>query len=122
MAEVKITKKDKFLEIQDVLENAGHADLAAFIGDQVALLDKKAAKAKETAAAKKAEDPYLDIVKGALTGDFQTIDAIVAAVGEEDFTNAKASARLRKLVNAGVAEKTDVVVEKRKLVAYKLVD
>ena len=41
MAEVKITKKDKFLEIQDVLENAGHADLAAFIGDQVASLDKK---------------------------------------------------------------------------------
>ena len=55
MAEVKITKKDKFLEVQEVLENAGHADLAAFIGDQVALLDKKAAKAKETAAAKKAD-------------------------------------------------------------------
>ena len=118
----KMTKKDYYNEIIALATDAGRTDLADFCSTQIELLDKKAAKAKETATAKKANDPYLDVVKGVLTDEFQTLDVITAAIGDAEFTKNKASTRLKKLVEAGIAEKGSIAVEKRKLVAYKLVD
>jgi hypothetical protein len=85
----------------------------AFCDKEIASLDAKAAKAKERAAAKKAEaDVLMDQVRDTLTGEFQTIADIAANVAEvnADATVSKVTYRLTKLVEAGEAEKTDVTV------------
>jgi hypothetical protein len=121
MTEIKVTKRERFNEIIDVLSGIdGTADLVAFVEDQIALLDRKAAKAKETAATKKAEDALLPVVEAALTDELSTIADIVARIDAEDMTAAKAASRLNKLVASGVAVKDTVKVDKRTLVAFKL--
>ena len=121
MTETKVTKRERFNEIIDVLSGIdGTADLVAFVEDQIALLDRKAAKAKETAATKKAEDALLPVVEAALTDELSTIADIVARIDAEDMTAAKAASRLNKLVASGVAVKDTVKVDKRTLVAFKL--
>ena len=121
MTEIKVTKRERFNEIIDVLSGVdGTADLVAFVEDQIALLDRKAAKAKETAATKKAEDALLPVVEAALTDELSTIADIVARIDVEDVTAAKAASRLNKLVASGVAVKDTVKVDKRTLVAFKL--
>ena len=85
----------------------------AFCDKEIASLDAKAAKAKERAAAKKAEaDELMVQVREALTGEYQTIADIAAAVAEvnADATVSKVTYRLTKLVEAGDAEKTDVAI------------
>ena len=63
MTEVKVTKRERFNEIIDVLNTIdGTADLVAFVEAQIALLDKKAIKAKERAAAKRGTDALMDVV------------------------------------------------------------
>ena len=121
MAETKITKRERFVEIIDVLNGVdGTDDLVAFVNDQIALLDKKAAKAKETAAAKKVADPLLDVVLTGVNDELSTVADIVARIGNADLTAAKASYRLNKLAEAGTIVKDTVKVDKRSLVAYKL--
>ena len=88
-------------------------DVIKFCENEIALLDKKAVKAKERAAAKKAEpDALYDIVADALTDEFQTIAEIAAKVAETDSeaTVAKVTNRLTKLCNAEVAERTEVTI------------
>ena len=48
MTNAKVTKKDKFAMILDILAGSDHAEadmLAEFVTNEIALLDKKAAKA-----------------------------------------------------------------------------
>ena len=113
----KITKREMFEAIKETFETGSckfEADVVmAFCDKEIASLDAKAAKAKERAAAKKAEaDVLMDQVRDALTGEFQTIADIAAAVAEvnADATVSKVTYRLTKLVEAGDAEKTDVSV------------
>ena len=113
----KITKREMFEAIKETFETGtckfDAATVMAFCDKEIASLDSKAAKAKERAAAKKAEaDVLMDQVKDALTGEFQTIADIAAAVAEvnADATVSKVTYRLTKLVEAGDAEKTDVSV------------
>ena len=113
----KITKREMFEAIKETFETGSckfDADtVMAFCDKEIASLDAKAAKAKERAAAKKAEaDVLMDQVRDALTGEFQTIADIAAAVAEvnADATVSKTTYRLTKLVEANVAEKTDVSV------------
>lgn len=95
---------------------------------QVAIdqLDAKAAKAKETAAKKKAEaDVLMNDVADALGAEFEPISEIAARVTNPDATVAKVTYRLTKLVEAGVAEKTEIKVpgangKDRKVMGYKL--
>lgn len=136
MTATKITKKDRFntlialLNGDIVLEDiADVADLVEFCDKEIAALDKKAAKAKETATKKKAEgDELTDKIAGVLTSDFATIADIVKALNDDDVTNQKASYRLNKLAEAGKAEKGEITiaggegVKARKVVAYKLAD
>lgn len=85
--------------------------IKAFAENEIALLDKKAAKAKETAAKKKdEEDELYEAVRNALTDEFATIADITAAIEGEDVTVSKTTYRLNKLVAAGIAEKTDIKV------------
>ena len=113
----KITKREMFEAIKETFETGtckfDAATVMAFCDKEIASLDAKAAKAKERAAAKKAEaDVLMDQVRDALTGEFQTIADIAAAVAEvnADATVSKVTYRLTKLVEAGEAEKTDVTV------------
>jgi hypothetical protein len=118
MTNTKITKRDRYNETIEILTAAGAGvELIEFHKNEIALLDKKAAKAKETAAAKKTEADALQVaVQEALTGvpagDYVTIADVTAMVanGDEDITPAKVSYRLGQLVKAGVAESTDVKI------------
>ena len=103
-------------------------DLKAFAEKEIAALDRKAAKAKETAAKKKTEnDPIMDAVVDVLTSadDFLTIAQVTAAIGQDDVTTAKVTYRLSALVNAEKAESTDLKVgadgKKRTVKGYKLI-
>ena len=59
-----------------------------------------------------------------LTDEPQTLGNLAAAIGDEDITTSKVSARCSKLVKEGRAVKTEVTVpgtegtKSRKLVAY----
>ena len=113
----KITKREMFEAIKATFETGDckfePAVVMAFCDKEIASLDAKAAKAKERAAAKKAEaDELMVQVREALTGEYQTIADIAAAVAEvnADATVSKVTYRLTKLVEAGDAEKTDVAI------------
>ena len=120
----KMTKAMWFEEIKAVVEASGAehtAEMVEFIDAQMAQLAAKAEKAKERAAAKKAEgDELRAVVKSILTDEFQPIDEIVARIDGEDVTKAKVTARLTQLVKAEEAVKEQVKVGERKVMAYKL--
>ena len=131
----KITKREMFEMIKSAFatgESEVEADVViAFCDKEIAALDSKAAKAKERAAAKKSEgDELMAQVREALTGEFQTIADIAAAVAEinADATVSKVTYRLTKLVEAGEAEKTDVTipggegVKARKVKAFRAIE
>lgn len=123
MADVKkVTKKEMFTEIKAVLEIVeGSEELVAFVEKQIEALDNEAAKAKERKAKKVAEDTLKDTVASLLTDEFQTAEAIVDAIGDEEVSKAKVVNRLSKLIADGVAVKEQTKVGDRKVVCYKLV-
>lgn len=132
----KITKKDNLnslialiaaAEVAGVAGDFDFSALTAFCTNEISLLDKKAAKAKENAVAKKTEKDELCLaVESVLTDEYQTRNDIAAQIEGEDVTVAKVGYRLTKLVELGVAEKTEVSApdaegKNRKVVAYRLV-
>lgn len=130
----KITKREMYEAIKETFETGSckydAATVTAFCDKEIAALDAKAAKAKERAAAKKAEaDVLMSQVEDALTGEYQVIADIAAAVAEvnSDATVSKVTYRLGKLVEAGVAEKTQVTIpatetsKSRKVQAYRAI-
>ena len=135
MENTKVPTKREFYEAIIETMKTGECkyapeDVIKFCENEVALLDKKAVKAKERAAAKRAEaDPLYDIVAGALTGEYQVIAEIAAKVAEADgdATVAKVTNRLTKLCNDGIAERTEVTIpatetsKSRKAKAFKRV-
>ena len=129
----KITKREMFEAIKETFETGSckydAAVVTAFCDKEIAALDSKAAKAKERAAAKKAEaDVLMGQVEDALTDEFQVIADIATAVADvnADATVSKVTFRLTKLVESGVAEKTQVTIpatettKARKVQAYRL--
>ena len=121
----KITKKEMFEIIKNEL--AGNSDVVEFCDKEIAALARKAAKAKEKAAEKKAQgDALKDTVYSLLTNELQTISDITGQIEGEDVTVAKVSYRLTALTKAGAAVKEEVSIEtpegkKVKRAAYKLV-
>ena len=131
----KITKREMFEAIKETFETGNckydAAVVTAFCDKEIASLDSKAAKAKERAAAKKAEaDVLMGQVEDALTDEFQVIADVTIAVSavNEDATTSKVQYRLGKLVEAGVAVKEQITIpatettKARKVMAYKLAD
>lgn len=129
----KITKRDMYEAIMKGAQTGEwdiHTeDIVEFCSKEIEGLDKKALKAKERAAAKKAEaDELLDVVADALsTEEFRTIADIAADVATvmEDASAAKITYRLRTLVENGVVEKTDMTIKgaegakSRRIKAYR---
>lgn len=123
MADVKITKRERFEELKTVAAGAGREDLVEFLDGQIAMLDRRLEKAKEYKAKKTAvSDELKTKIAAALTNSFMPADTITAIVaeGDEDVTKAKVTARLGQLVRAGEAEKITIKVDKRRVVAYAL--
>ena len=127
----KITKRDKLNALIALLNGEAveiaTSDLVDFCTNEIALLDKKAAKAKETAAKKKAEsDELTDTIAALLTDEAQTIADITAQIDDEDVTVHKVSYRLTQLAKAEKAERTEISIpgkdgqKARKVVAYAL--
>lgn len=98
---------------------------------KIASIERKAERAKERAAEKKAAgDELTEVVKGYLTNEFAVtadITAKVNADSDEEYSKQKIGYRLRQLVEMGVAVADDVVVtkedgKKSTVKAYKLAD
>ena len=110
----KITKREMYEAIAEAMKTGecryDPAEVISFCENEIDLLDKKAAKAKERAAAKAAEGDILTaLVRAALTTDeFKSIADVTAMVAEEepDVTAAKVS----YLVKAGEAEKSEITI------------
>lgn len=128
----KITKREMYEAVIEVM-NGGElkydpADVIEFCENEITLLDKKAAKAKETAAKKRAEgDELTDAVRAALSADtFEPISDIAARIEGEDVTVAKVTYRLTSLVKNGEAEKSEITVpatetsKARKICGYRI--
>lgn len=113
---------DIFLDAYDV----SHDDVRAYAVNEIALLDKRAEKAKERTASKKAEnDELMEAVYATLTDDFEPVADILARIEGEDLSAAKIVARIKKLIEAGRAEKAELKIKPadggktRTLMGYK---
>ena len=134
--EKKITKREMFEAIKTGCTTGewtvSDVEIAEFCDNEIALLDKKAIKAKERAAEKRAAgDELTDAVRAALTDEFAVIADIATKVAEtygEDATVARVTYRLTQLVKNGEAENGDVKVEggegqkTRTIKAYRLLN
>lgn len=128
----RTTKRDFYEAIIKAMET-GETDIEStkiieFCENEIALLDKKADKAKERAAAKKAEaDELMDKVYAVLSDtEFMTRNAVMDALGDmpEDVSISKVGARLTKLVGAEKVEKAEQTVanaegKKSKVMGYR---
>ena len=99
--------------------------IVAWAEKKIAQLDHKAAKAKETAAAKKAEgDELANAVLAAVSDEFESIADIAARVEGSDVTVSKIAYRLNAAAKAGKLEKGELTIDgdgkKRRVVAYRL--
>lgn len=127
-----ITNREMFEVLKNLMttgelsEDVTAEEVVEFCDKQIAALDHKAEKAKERAAAKRAEsDELTNAIAAVLTDELQTIAEITKAVGREDVSVNKVQARLSKLAAAEVAVKDTIMVEgkdgkKASRVAYKL--
>ena len=128
----KITKRDKLTAIIEAAKagaefSCGADVIIAFCENEIELLDKKAVKAKERAAAKKAEgDELTEVVATVLTDELQAIADITAQIEGEDVSVGKVQYRLRMLAETGRAEKGEIKIpatdgaKGRTIVGYKL--
>lgn len=127
----KITKKEMFTLIKEaivtgIMPAAIDEDaIVEFCDKEIAALDRKAGKAKETAARKRAEgDELTERVAEVLSEDLTTIADITELIGDEAVSKAKVQYRLNQLVKAGRAVKEEMTVEtdgkKRKVMGFAL--
>lgn len=125
------TKRENFEAIVNFLQaNGAEAELVEVMQNEIEHDIKRAEKAAERAAAKRAEgDEMRAIVQSHLTSELITADEITDAIDNEDISVSKVRARLTQLVNAGIAvkEQISVVVETedgkektKKVMAYAL--
>lgn len=128
----RIIKRDFYEAIIKAMEtgetNIEPAKIVEFCENEIALLDKKADKAKERAAAKKAEvDELMEKVYAVLSDtEFMTRNAVMDALGDmpEDVSISKIGARLTKMVNNQTVEKSELTVanaegKKSKVMGYR---
>ena len=128
----RTTKRDFYEAIIKAMEtgetNIEPDKIIEFCENEITLLDKKADKAKERAAAKKAEvDELMEKVYAVLSDtEFMTRNAVMDALGDmpEDVSIAKVGARLTKMVNNQTVEKSELTVanaegKKSKVMGYR---
>ena len=128
----RVTKRDYFEAIIEAMKTGEvkmePEKIIEFCENEITLLDKKAIKAKERAATKKAEaDELMDKVYAVLSDtEFMTRNAVMDALGDmpEDVSISKIGARLTKLVDGNLIEKSEQTVvnaegKKSKCMGYR---
>lgn len=123
---VKKTKAMYFAELREMVlaaveDQAQQDELVEFIDKQIETLEKRKVAAAERAEKKKAEsDAMTDAILAQIGDELITVDEIVIALDSEEVTRNKVTARLGKLVKAGMIVKEAVKVEGNKRMAYRL--
>ena len=129
-----VTKRELYTAIREAFENTETSigdvtpDMVIeFCDKEIAALDRRAEKARENAAKRKAEgDDMTEAVYAALTDEFSTIAAITLATNFEDVTVGKVQYRLKTLVDSNRAEKQEITVEEngksRKAMGFRRID
>lgn len=126
----KITKLDNFVTIRDFLAEQGRDDLADVMAHEIELLDHRAIKARERAAAKREEvDELTTRIFETLNADnFMVINDIMNALVADypEITPRKIATRLARLHTNNSIVKEYVTVpdaegKNRKILGYKVV-
>ncbi len=110
--EKKLTKKEQYANLYAIVENStaeNKLDLLSFIDHEVELLEKKSSKTKLTIQ-QKANLKILDTIRGIMAEDNKavTISELIKTEPLKNFTNQKISALMRKLIESGEVEKTQI--------------
>lgn len=128
----KITKRERYESIMALCDTLGTMDgfdldgIMEFCQKEIDTLGARAEKAKERAAAKRAEGDELQAaVLAALTDEFATRDEITARIEGDEVTLGKVGYRLTQLVKNGDAIKDEMTVagengKNRRVTVYKL--
>ena len=123
--ENKMTKADYFNEIRMIVDDTVEDvelknELLEFVDKQLAAIDKRR-EAQAARAAKKREeaDALTDRIYEILTNEFMTLGDIAAELGDEEISRNKITARLTRLVAAGIVEKENVKTDAGKRMAYR---
>lgn len=127
--EKKITKRNVLMALATVIADDFNVtvgevtvtadDVRNYIDTTIEQLDKKAESAAKRAADKRAEGDELRAkIAAVLTDEYKTIADIIAAIGDEDLTPGKVTARLTQLVKLQEAHKTKVKKNDRQVMAY----
>lgn len=125
---IKKTKAMYFAELREMIldtvqDEEKQNELIEFIDKQVETLEKRKVAAAGRAEKKRAEsDAMTEAILAQIGNEPITVDEIVVALDSEDVTRNKVTARLGKLVKAGMIEKEYVKVEGNKRMAYRLAD
>ena len=121
--ENKKTKIDLFLELKAAVERdntVNKDELVDFIDKEIEILEKRKVAAKERAEKKKSEsDALTDEIFALVTEEVKTVEAILEGLDDEDITRNKVTARLGKLVKAGLVVKESVKVDGNRRMAYR---
>lgn len=78
----KVTKRDMFIEIATVLEDAGYTDLAEVMDHEIELIDKRKGAERKPTANQLENEEIKDAIEGFLNGvEGATATEIATAVG-----------------------------------------
>ena len=122
----KKTKAMYFAELREmvmtvVTDEEQQNELVEFIDKQLETVEKRKVAAAERAAKKReASDAMTDQISAQIGDELKTVDEIVEAIDDETVTRNKVTARLGKLVKAGIIVKEAVKVDGNKRMAYRL--
>ena len=116
-----MTKVEMYNSIKAVLTDE---EQIAFIDEQIAQAERKAEKARERATAKReAGDELRENIFSVLSTDtFKTIPEILEALGDEELSPAKVTARLSQLVKLERVAKEKVKTDKGDKLGYAIVN
>ena len=118
MAEKK-TKREMFLEMAEMEANLPYRD---FLMEQVEQLDRRNEKAKERKAQKaKESDAMREAIAALLTENLQTAAELTSQLEDTypEISRAKVTARMKLLIEEGIAGKMQVKTEDgRRVMAY----
>lgn len=122
---IKLTKKQGFEMLQDLLAEVQHEHKEALMNlldNEIEQLNKKNSTRKKKAEADDLKDAVYAILKA--DSSFLTGAEVLAEVSNSLFpeaTQAKVTARLTKLVNEGLIEKKSARIDGRSLMTYKAI-
>ena len=128
----KITKKDRYESIMALCSTVAPMDgfdldgIIEFCQKEIDTLGARAEKAKERAAAKRAEgDELQTAVLNALTDELASRQEITERIEGDEVTVSKVGYRLTSLVKQGLAVKEDITVtgedgKNKKMAGYRL--